>query len=36
MMANHCAYFLLCIISQFIKGMKEKHEKQKIFDTDTV
>jgi uncharacterized membrane protein len=36
MLANICFYYLLCISSQFIKGMKEKHEKQKIFQTDEV
>lgn len=35
-LANTCFYYILCIVSQYIKGMKEKHEKQKIFEANDV
>lgn len=35
-LANTCLYYLLCVGSQFIKGIKEKHEKQKIFEDKEV
>lgn len=35
MLACYCFYYLLTILSQAIKGYKEKHEKQKIFQQNS-